>query len=692
MTPLYLLPNEVLGDITAFLEGREIVRLWATGSRALRYSLSSRGGIKELHLEESFGVLSTSRLPQMVSSLIFLRELTISCWNARIGHPSRIWQCFSILSKIRKLSLRFYEAEEWMKEPMDVSNYLQTLFVESELESTSYSASSCSSRLRPLNTTFPCLEELIIATSRHALEDFDLAELPSSLTSLDIGENDNFTSRSFHYLKQLPRIQKIALRISGEIEKETLPKTTTDVCLNALRSEISVPESFWNGCLLRKVAINMTLDSMAFIPKTIEEISMYSTNIPRFTDHTYEYPNLKKLELKSYVWNKVWKFPNLPLAPVGPISLTSLTLDLALTTLGSKLLRDHPLPKTLQYLSIFLEEETADGRAMEWVSQCEALTSLSVKLTHPIIRPNDLAGLPPKLTSLRFTHTGGRVTRTNFSPKNCSSVLHLLPTTLQTLCISHTILNFDSKSLKDLPISLRHLEISIILDHPQRAYKHLQWIPKELYELKLRLSYQTAVYALLEPTLAPAPIETSCEKEKIDPSLPLWPQYSDLMLSELPLKTVSRLSFADPEIIHWTEKTVKLLNPNLAFFGVDGSSFDQNLIEYLPKGLHTFECVGPSRFTTQCFEKMPRKIEKIRLDNLTSGKDSDFAKLPQSLLHLMISAPIEGVSEAAAFLLPSRLSFFYPEKGPIYRRFRKLCSHSRSMPLKDIGFVSSEID
>lgn len=580
MSLLHQLAPEVLRQIVDDLSADWLINLWLTGSRPLRNALSSRGGVSSVILEMARRRLMSYPIPGIIFGLKGLLSLTIDAPCRAMDRPSEVWDYFSQLTQLRKLSLSCDYAFDW-------------LFTEDE----DFALSA-----RPFAETFPFLQSLRLEFSYQ--EDFPatLPRLPSSLTRLELPKFE-VTPESLNIISELPNLYELHVLMFRDTEHCMLPKSVTSLTTTSVvRTEpLHFTSSFWNGASLLKYSGTITYSALQQIPTTLESLSLFQqslTNPPniRLPDlvSLTHLPNLKHLHVQAPHFPE----PEPTFIFASPSKLETIPrLVMASFSTGQIL----GVPSTLKHLEFAVDDwENFD--------------------VEPLLKAvgDELKGLETFDFSLKSERS---------ESKNMKSIDNL-PHTLKTLLwASHASIDdhFPSfpPNLTILKGPLLDTQFAILPRTLTELNALLELTPKTLDKLASKSG-------LFPPQLSILTVEMANRATKA----PVFAKLIDVF----PLRQLTELTILKSTAAYWTVKMIKKLSPLTQRLHLDLRSLEPGSVASLPRGLvHlTLNCAQKSGafgfVSTEELKSLPRTLRTLELTGAYYNfRDKDLADLPSQL-------------------------------------------------------------
>lgn len=572
---LNALPVEVLTDIVAFLDGRDIARLWICGCSILNRNLGVRGAVRKFEL--ILDPLFAPKWPSIIDKLPFISEFCVYEYKHTKGTFTLGNLEFQAPLTLRTLSLSFSYScaafQQALVRTPSVFSALETLRLSGEQELlTSEQAAALKSLSSLTKLEFdiasyfgsftdlvpPNVTHLKVALHYCQIMDFklpvtlltfkcrllecsgspDVGDLPRGLTTFCF-DNDDVTFETKDILRLPPKLTHLNLRV--EVSSEELWRALPPLLrtFKVLRQDLASSDYFLK--LYPRSLTNIswyplvTAENIENLPPGLTKLSRVAQGlqiIPKLP------PNLRNFTGSSYLDGGVSAVASSERFLL-PSRLTSLTYLRACD------LAHCVLPATLKLLSVFGPTFTS-----------EHTRSLPIGLQRLTVQRFDsdcLLGLPRGLTLLvAGSHARGTpsVPFTTEMASNLPSTLTLLrlytvdvqspetlyalPQGLEELDLKITALDKSCNLLK-LPSSVRSLELEILTLQDGLGHALLSTLPRKLVSFNLTLGTVERSGTLtdigiesiqhLPPALTELTIPGSAEIQSIKPRPSYLPQY-----------------------------------------------------------------------------------------------------------------------------------------------------------------------
>ena len=465
-----------------------------------------------------------------------------------------------------------------------------------------------------LANAFPCLHTLKLGGKDSQMRDTDIAILPPTLTTLKLPTNLFLTAACFHNLALLPLITSISLNIDlpepASLEGFTLPPTLTRLHLmNTSFRPFDVPLSFWNGCGITNLDVQMTQDSYQHMPASSIQKLVIPGLVPNSIPHL---PQLKILHMYECV-----TYDLLRLQTSLPSTLESLTVRYFNTEDESM---DYCFPSSLKHLTVEWEAglEVHLQATDVAILKCKELISLSMK-SSCLFNQYFVSSLPPTLTLLHIP-----LALMDAQPDRLATSF---PRGLTSLKFGHRS-GLSYTPLADiglLPRTLTTLGIAVETDEAEDSVIDF---PEGLGELKLFIAPIGQAY---HPNL-PKRILEACH------SLPL---------RHLKLETES--------FMNYPREAIELLPLGLEYLKIVYGSMGPGCFAALPNGLSYLyiDSSDLGSVTGDELVDLPKRLRTLILKGLDVSPDH-IALIPHGVTEL--SARIVGGNDSEPLRLPSHLT------------------------------------
>jgi hypothetical protein len=621
-TKLYQLPPELFNHLAAFFGGRDVIKLLATGNKALTYLMGARAGVTTFECRTG---PSYSFLPFLFRRLTKLKRLVLT---------QRARTCFfdgqrllgDLPPSVQELELgNQFDSRHLMAADRDLNRFAKI----DDFKTTP-----------TLLDNFPELHTLKIHSESYIIP-FILQSLPSSVTKLVTTGTDPEDDRHDYVVYTLPQYwpaNLLHLELSQHYRLHDSGETVWPTNLQTLR------------------ILHLDTDAgllPSHFPTTLTDLSMrriYKANFMMEDELETEckfYANLKRLQV-------ITSTPHAIMQCVEESQLETLIMDNGARLLGSDEILY--LPKGLKTFSAHFSTK-ADASVYQHLPR--TLTSFTLVWPHEDpwqINDTRLANLPEILTHFHVTHS------TVFNTKFAA----FLPRSL-THCPLASKASYTPSGLRDLPRGLRELVFDTKNSHLSYTNSVISLLPSGLTTLKIEMSenFLTDIaLGNLPRTLKMFVHSTNTNFSnlgmKLLPTglehlhLPKNDAIGDSGIRDLPplLKTLILLG----NDIMLTAKCFELLPRSLLGLSLHhvGNVSDISFSK-LPQLLETLILPGVNKISNKAMDHMPRLLRRLVLTSVTTFTLHVVKKVRPSLEYLYIKDNA-GFKELKRKMVPKHLS------------------------------------
>ena len=406
----------------------------------------------------------------MIGSFESLLHLSIESSN-RIALPYRLWNCLSKLTQLKTLKLKVPQVDEWMFWNGTSESEFATLYNQSSADSRA--KTQLLSTMRPMATTFPNLETLLLAEKSAAFfRNEHVSLLPRSLTSLAVlVKKGSIDEGCFEYVASLPKLAKLHLIAHSCTKLSTpLPPSITLLSIEKSDNSILIEPSFWVGSTITDLSLPLDPASVAYLPPTITKLNVVGKNLSNLSFQ--HLPSLLSVRLASEGETLGFVIPTFS----SPVE----ALDMVFRTSRNNFDLRTVLP-TVKHLNINCGPQADLDNAFKYIQSFTQLVSL--RLYTMIFESGHLHRLPPTLTSFEWNPLQRQIVK----PSTDEDVAKL-PRGLTSLDFQSFAVKLSSSAFQHLPPLLKSLTLCIELPtepSDEEIAKHFQALPRSLRSLNI---------------------------------------------------------------------------------------------------------------------------------------------------------------------------------------------------------------